>query len=133
MSEIPTHGETTHEPVAVTADPSAVAVGQNNVSTLATDPHRISALRRPIAWLFDAMIAGYQRWFSPMLPPACRFQPSCSRYARAALRHHSTPRALGLTVWRVARCQPLCAGGVDPVPPGRFTPLHADMPSEVLR
>ena len=74
--------------------------------------------RRPVARLLDLAIAGYQRAISPMLPPACRFTPSCSRYARAALRAHKTPRAIALVVWRLLRCQPLCRGGHDPVPPG---------------
>ena len=64
------------------------------------------------------LIRVYQRTLSRLLPPACRFEPSCSRYAAAALQHHHLPRALALTAWRLARCQPFCAGGCDPVPPG---------------
>lgn len=75
--------------------------------------------RRPLAWLFDRLLAGYQRWLSPLLPPACRFHPSCSEYARLSLAEHHLPRAMALIVWRLLRCQPLCAGGHDPVPPRR--------------
>jgi putative membrane protein insertion efficiency factor len=53
-----------------------------------------------------ALIAGYRRWISPLLPPACRFYPSCSEYASEAIERHG-----------VARCHPLCEGGIDPVPP----------------
>lgn len=58
----------------------------------------------------------YQRWISPLLRPACRFEPSCSRYAVTALHEHAAPRALGLIAWRLLRCQPFCSGGHDPVP-----------------
>ena len=75
-------------------------------------------LRRPVAWMFDRLVAAYQRWISPLTPPACRFHPSCSAYARDALAVHPLWRALGLTTWRLLRCQPLSKGGLDPVPPG---------------
>ena len=75
-------------------------------------------LRRPVAWMFDRLVAAYQRWISPLTPPACRFHPSCSVYARDALAVHPLWRALGLTTWRLLRCQPLSKGGLDPVPAG---------------
>jgi putative membrane protein insertion efficiency factor len=81
--------------------------------------------RRPLATALDVVIATYQRWISPLLPPSCRFEPSCSRYAREALRRHRITKAVVLIIWRLARCQPLCAGGHDPVPPGPW-----DLPSE---
>lgn len=74
-------------------------------------------------WLalpFLALIRLYQRTLSRLLPPACRFEPSCSHYAFAALQQHRLPRALALTAWRLARCQPFCTGGCDPVPPGAW-------------
>ncbi|MCE9624894.1 MAG: membrane protein insertion efficiency factor YidD [Deltaproteobacteria bacterium] len=58
----------------------------------------------------------YKRWLSPLLPPACRFEPTCSVYALECLRLHPTGRAIGLILRRLARCQPFCAGGHDPVP-----------------
>ncbi|MFH0793770.1 MAG: membrane protein insertion efficiency factor YidD [bacterium] len=58
----------------------------------------------------------YQAGPARILPPSCRYFPSCSQYALEALERHSTPRALGLIVWRLMRCQPLCHGGYDPVP-----------------
>lgn len=66
-----------------------------------------------------AMIDFYQRRISPALAPRCRFHPSCSHYAAEALRTHGTWKGLGLTLWRLARCQPFCRGGYDPVPPSR--------------
>jgi putative membrane protein insertion efficiency factor len=66
-----------------------------------------------------ALIAAYRRVVSPLLPPACRFHPSCSAYAAEAVRRHGALRGAVLTVKRLARCHPLCEGGVDPVPPTR--------------
>jgi hypothetical protein len=78
--------------------------------------------RRPLSLVLDRAIAAYQRWLSPLLPPACRFHPSCSQYARTSLAEHRLHRALGLICWRLLRCQPLCAGGHDPVPPSNPGP-----------
>ncbi len=62
------------------------------------------------------LVAAYRRLVSPLLPPACRFYPSCSAYAAEAIRRHGALRGSFLTVKRLARCHPLCEGGVDPVP-----------------
>jgi hypothetical protein len=67
--------------------------------------------------LFLKLIAGYRRWISPMLPPACRFHPSCSEYAAEAVDRHGAARGAVLAARRLARCHPWCEGGVDPVPP----------------
>ena len=61
-------------------------------------------------------IAGYQRFISPLLAPRCRFAPSCSAYALAALAEHGAARGLWLAVTRIARCHPFNPGGYDPVP-----------------
>ena len=63
-----------------------------------------------------ALIGAYRRLVSPWLPPACRFYPSCSAYAAEAVRRHGAARGMLLGVKRLARCHPLCEGGVDPVP-----------------
>jgi putative membrane protein insertion efficiency factor len=63
--------------------------------------------------LLAASFLAYKRWVSPLLPPACRFVPTCSEYARLAVLRHGAVRGLGLTVLRLARCHPFHPGGVD--------------------
>jgi putative membrane protein insertion efficiency factor len=58
----------------------------------------------------------YQRYLSPILPSACRFEPTCSAYAGEAIRRYGAARGVALSAWRLLRCQPLCPGGEDPVP-----------------
>lgn len=62
------------------------------------------------------MIRGYQVVLSPILPASCRFLPSCSTYAVEALERYGALKGTALTLRRLARCQPFCAGGYDPVP-----------------
>ncbi|MBI5548105.1 MAG: membrane protein insertion efficiency factor YidD [Deltaproteobacteria bacterium] len=63
-----------------------------------------------------ALVKGYRVAISPLLPPACRFYPSCSAYAEQALRRHGPIRGTVLTARRLMRCHPLHEGGIDPVP-----------------
>jgi putative membrane protein insertion efficiency factor len=67
-----------------------------------------------------ALLAIYKRTLSPLLGARCRFHPSCSDYARAAVIRFGPGRGSLLALWRIGRCQPLCTGGFDPVPE-RFT------------
>jgi putative membrane protein insertion efficiency factor len=69
-----------------------------------------------VVTLLRLLISLYQRTLSPLLPRACRFHPSCSHYASEALLKHGALRGSWLTLARLARCQPFCAGGLDPVP-----------------
>lgn len=62
-------------------------------------------------------LAGYKRWISPLLPPACRFAPTCSEYMREAIGVHGLRHGLWLGVRRLGRCHPWNPGGYDPVPP----------------
>lgn len=57
----------------------------------------------------------YQRVLSPLLPRSCRFTPSCSEYAVAAITRYGALRGLGKTALRLLRCQPFQPGGYDPV------------------
>ncbi|MHC4547182.1 MAG: membrane protein insertion efficiency factor YidD [Planctomycetota bacterium] len=71
-------------------------------------------MRRLLVGLVDL----YRKLISPLLPPLCRFEPSCSQYAREALQRHGALKGALLAAWRVLRCNPLTKGGqYDPVPP----------------
>ena len=63
--------------------------------------------------LLVGLIRLYQWTLSPLLPPACRFYPSCSQYALVAVREHGVMRGGWLAVARLARCHPWHPGGVD--------------------
>jgi hypothetical protein len=63
-----------------------------------------------------AGISGYKRFVSPLLPPSCRFEPSCSAYAYEAIETWGVIKGSRLAIWRLARCNPFCKGGYDPVP-----------------
>ena len=74
--------------------------------------------------LLILLVKGYRLIVSPWLGNVCRFSPSCSAYSLQALQDHGAAAGTYLTVRRVLRCNPLCAGGHDPVPavaPGLFT------------
>jgi putative membrane protein insertion efficiency factor len=64
----------------------------------------------------QALIRVYQRWVSPMLPPSCRYTPTCSQYAVEALEQRGVIVGIALTAWRILRCHPFVKGGYDPVP-----------------
>ncbi|QGZ40136.1 hypothetical protein IP92_05616 [Pseudoduganella flava] len=63
------------------------------------------------------LVRAYQVALSPLMPPSCRFYPSCSNYALEALRVHGAAKGSWLAARRVCRCHPWNAGGFDPVPP----------------
>lgn len=65
------------------------------------------------------LLRGYKRWVSPMLPPACRFTPTCSEYMIEAITVHGFLAGTWLGVRRLARCHPFHPGGFDPVPPAK--------------
>ena len=58
----------------------------------------------------------YRKFISPLKPPCCRFTPTCSQYSIEAIQKHGFIKGVILTLYRLARCQPLCKGGHDPVP-----------------
>ncbi|CEH29357.1 membrane protein insertion efficiency factor YidD [Aneurinibacillus migulanus] len=66
--------------------------------------------------VFIFIIRFYQRLISPLLPPSCRFYPSCSHYGLEAIRRFGALKGGWLTVKRLLKCHPFHLGGIDPVP-----------------
>ena len=69
-----------------------------------------------IAACLRAAVQGYRLLVSPLLPPSCRFFPSCSEYTAEALSRHGAWRGGWLAARRLCRCGPWHPGGHDPVP-----------------
>jgi uncharacterized protein len=63
-----------------------------------------------------ALLRGYKCVLSPILPPACRYVPTCSEYAAEAVERYGVFRGSAMAMWRVLRCHPFVHGGFDPVP-----------------
>ena len=93
----------------------------------------------PVRWTLLAVIRLYQVTLSGWLGGQCRFYPSCSHYAREAIKVHGAWRGSALGMWRILRCGPFTDGGFDPVPPGRSEPpvyedvIHGEHVSEMYR
>ncbi|MBS3973410.1 MAG: membrane protein insertion efficiency factor YidD [Actinobacteria bacterium] len=66
--------------------------------------------------LFIVVIIVYQRLISPLLPPTCRFYPTCSSYAMTAIERYGALSGLWMAIKRISRCHPWNPGGHDPVP-----------------
>jgi uncharacterized protein len=79
----------------------------------------LRVLGAPVRWLLLGLIRLYQLTLSGWLGGQCRFYPTCSHYAEEAIRVHGAARGSLMAAWRIARCGPFTAGGVDHVPPGR--------------
>jgi putative membrane protein insertion efficiency factor len=76
----------------------------------------------------------YQRLISPLTPPSCRYVPNCSEYGAQAILAHGVVKGWLLAAWRVLRCHPFHAGGLDPVPPpGRWKPAPDPSPCKPER
>lgn len=70
----------------------------------------------PAARATVGLLNGYKRWISPLLPKACRYEPTCSVYAREAFERYGFAGAARLAMARLLRCHPFRPGGLDPVP-----------------
>ena len=69
-------------------------------------------MRRPLV----ALLRGYKRFLSPLLPPMCRFEPTCSIYMMQAIEKYGAVRGVWLGIRRLSRCHVFNPGGWDPVP-----------------
>ena len=66
--------------------------------------------------LLIGLVRGYRIFISPLFLPTCRFHPTCSQYAIAALDRHGALKGSWLATRRICRCHPFSSGGYDPVP-----------------
>jgi uncharacterized protein len=82
--------------------------------------------KRVLAGLMVGVVRFYQAAIRPWLPPACRFQPSCSNYALEAIQVHGPLTGGFLAGKRICRCHPFHPGGFDPVPTPERTPQSLD-------
>ncbi|MDE6115501.1 membrane protein insertion efficiency factor YidD [Barnesiella sp. WM24] len=73
-------------------------------------------MKRLIVNILILPVRFYQLAISPMLPPSCRYVPTCSQYTIEALRKHGPVKGLWLAVRRILRCHPWGGSGYDPVP-----------------
>ena len=72
--------------------------------------------KSPAARAAAAALRFYKTFVSPLLPRACRYEPTCSVYAREAIERHGLRRGALLALKRLVRCHPFRPGGFDPVP-----------------
>jgi putative membrane protein insertion efficiency factor len=77
---------------------------------------RVNAARRWATAALTAPIRAYKLLVSPLLPPSCRFTPTCSTYAVEAIERHGPLRGVWLGATRICRCHPWGGSGYDPVP-----------------
>jgi len=78
-------------------------------------------IARAVSWLLALPIRFYRLVISPLTPPSCRFEPTCSAYALEALKVHGPLKGLWLALRRLGRCHPWGGQGFDPVPPRRHS------------
>ena len=78
------------------------------------------ALGWPVRQVLVALVMSYRATLGRVMAGRCRFYPSCSEYSIRAIRDTGAIRGLALTAWRVARCSPLSAGGIDHPPARRL-------------
>jgi len=76
----------------------------------------LKQVKKIIGAVLLAIVKFYQLAISPLLPPSCRYTPTCSSYAITAIKKHGPFKGFWLSVKRIARCNPFGGHGHDPVP-----------------
>lgn len=108
----------THQPGAQLADPQVAGNPPgDDRATMTWSGRALFILGSPFRWVLIVVVTGYRQLISPVLPPTCRYHPSCSAYALESLGVHGVAKAVVLSAWRILRCNPFTKGGLDPVPP----------------
>ncbi len=83
-------------------------------------PSPLGKMHRLLCQAFLVPVYLYRKFLSPLKGVgSCRFTPTCSAYCMEAVMEWGILRGLGLTLWRLLRCNPFCKGGFDPVPKRR--------------
>jgi len=77
---------------------------------------RANTLGEPVKELAMGLIRVYQLTYSKVMPPSCRFLPTCSEYTREAISRYGVAKGVWLGMKRISRCHPFNPGGYDPVP-----------------
>jgi len=73
-------------------------------------------IKKIFTYLLIGLVRFYQVAISPMLPPSCRYMPTCSQYMIEAVQKHGIWKGFGLGIRRIGRCHPWGGHGYDPVP-----------------
>ena len=99
---------------------SSVGGEAGPVRAVGTGPNR-----SVMSWILLALLRVYQTFLSPFFGGACKYEPSCSKYAYEAVERYGPARGTALALKRLLRCRPFTQGGFDPVPSDLQVPLGA--------
>ncbi|MDG1023655.1 MAG: membrane protein insertion efficiency factor YidD [Flavobacteriaceae bacterium] len=73
-------------------------------------------MKKILIYPFVLLIKGYQSFISPLLPPSCRYQPTCSQYTLESLKRYGLLKGGILGIKRISKCHPWGGSGYDPIP-----------------
>ncbi|MGY8923538.1 MAG: membrane protein insertion efficiency factor YidD [Flavobacteriales bacterium] len=73
-------------------------------------------MKKILIYPFVLLVKGYQSFLSPLLPPSCRYQPTCSQYTIEVLKKYGLFKGSWLGMKRISKCHPWGGNGYDPIP-----------------